>query len=238
MNYQRIFSLSKKLLPNYKNLGSPTEIFQSIINNGMIKSVIGTNARYISITIMLFKKGLSEEEIHSLFEDGRFTFTVTTISERDPNEDCPQCGGDGKYDCDSCGGDGEITCNDCGGDGTINQYEDDEHECDSCSGDGYVNCDDCDANGQLECDYCDGFGSIVKTGHDEIENIVFLSVNQKLKDYFITHDTPVKISDEALSKIFNDEYTVATGKFYEQSSDYYDDFNVDDNIVTEFDELY
>ena len=75
----------------------------------MIKNIIGSNARHISITIMLFKKGLSEEEIHRLFEDSRVTFTVTTISERDPDEECPQCGGDGKYDCDSCGGDGEIT---------------------------------------------------------------------------------------------------------------------------------
>jgi hypothetical protein len=51
------------------------------------------------------------------------------------DEECDNCGGNGRVDCYECDGDGKKTCRECDGDETV--------ECGNCDGRGTVDCYDC-----------------------------------------------------------------------------------------------
>jgi uncharacterized membrane protein YkoI len=65
-------------------------------------------------------------------------------------DDCDNCGGNGRVYCYECDGNGEVSCRECDGDGEV--------DCLDCDGDGEVDCDTCDGSGEVDCDYCDGNG--------------------------------------------------------------------------------
>jgi len=88
----------------------------------------------------------------------------------DGRVDCYECDGDGKIecgecysrsarrstglvDCDECSGGGEVDCSDCNGTGQI-----DGEDCSDCSGKGIISCSDCDGKGEIDCPGCDGNG--------------------------------------------------------------------------------
>jgi hypothetical protein len=88
----------------------------------------------------------------------------------DGRVDCYECDGDGKVECGECysrsarrstgkvecgecSGDGEVDCPDCGGTGQI-----DGEDCSECSGKGKISCSDCDGDGEVDCSECDGDG--------------------------------------------------------------------------------
>jgi hypothetical protein len=85
--------------------------------------------------------------------------------------DCYECDGDGKVDCgecysrsarrstgkvecDECSGSGEVDCGECDGKGEV-----DGESCSDCSGKGKVSCSDCDGDGEMDCPECDGDGT-------------------------------------------------------------------------------
>ena len=95
------------------------------------------------------------------------------------DEDCENCGGNGRVDCYECDGDGKVECgecysrsarrstgkvkcDDCDGDGDIDcpecdgKGQIDGEDCSDCSGKGKVDCSDCDGDGEVDCPECDG----------------------------------------------------------------------------------
>lgn len=95
------------------------------------------------------------------------------------DEDCENCGGNGRVDCYECDGDGKVECgecysrsarrstgkvkcDDCDGDGDIDcpecdgKGQIDGEDCSDCSGKGKVDCSDCDGDGEIDCPECDG----------------------------------------------------------------------------------
>lgn len=97
------------------------------------------------------------------------------------DEDCDNCGGNGRVDCYECDGDGKIECrecysrsarrstgkvecDECSGSGDVDcdecdgKGEVDGESCSDCSGKGKVSCSDCDGDGEMDCPECDGDG--------------------------------------------------------------------------------
>lgn len=97
------------------------------------------------------------------------------------NEDCENCGGNGRVDCYECDGDGKVECgecysrsarrstgkvecDECSGSGDVDcdecdgKGEVDGESCSDCSGKGKVSCSDCDGDGEMDCPECDGDG--------------------------------------------------------------------------------
>lgn len=66
--------------------------------------------------------------------------------ECDPQEDCPECGGDGR--CVECHGQGDVNCHICHGSG----------RCRDCDGRGKSRCDECGGSGR--CRVCGGSGKV------------------------------------------------------------------------------
>lgn len=67
--------------------------------------------------------------------------------ECDPQEDCPECRGDGR--CVKCDGHGDVDCHVCHGSG----------RCRDCNGRGKERCDECGGNGR--CRVCGGSGKVL-----------------------------------------------------------------------------
>lgn len=99
------------------------------------------------------------------------------------DEECDNCGGDGRVDCYECDGDGRVRCSECysrsarrstgrvecencGGDGELDcpecdgKGEIDGESCSDCNGSGKRDCPDCDGDGEVECPDCSGDGDI------------------------------------------------------------------------------
>ena len=77
------------------------------------------------------------------------------------DEDCENCGGNGRVDCYECDGDGKVGCSECYSRSARRSTG--KVECDECSGSGEVDCDECDGKGQIDgedCSDCSGKGKV------------------------------------------------------------------------------
>ncbi len=75
--------------------------------------------------------------------------------ECDPQEDCPECRGDGR--CKKCHGSGDVDCHVCHGDGRCRDCRGHSRtRCTECGGDG--KCRKCGGTGQIICRNCHGTG--------------------------------------------------------------------------------
>ena len=77
------------------------------------------------------------------------------------DEDCENCGGNGRVDCYECDGDGKIECRECYSRSARRSTG--KVECDECSGSGDVDCDECDGKGEVDgesCSDCSGKGKV------------------------------------------------------------------------------
>lgn len=77
--------------------------------------------------------------------------------ECDPQEDCPECRGNGR--CTKCHGDGEVDCHVCHGSGQCKKCEGRGHTpCTECGGNG--RCRHCGGRGKIKCRDCHGIGEV------------------------------------------------------------------------------
>jgi hypothetical protein len=134
-------------LLNDKNK-TPEQI-ANIINNLYIVTIYEYNDTTVPSVPCHHCDGTGEEECDDCGGNGRVS--------------CSTCDGDGQFDCDSCGSDGTEECRQCDGTGRETDYDDEDEEievsCDNCAGTGKEDCRDCGGAGNFECYECEGSGT-------------------------------------------------------------------------------
>ena len=162
---QLLIPVFYKILRNKKDI-SVSQIYGEMYNTGMFRDfilklgvtsydiVVASYALYHMLTDPNLKlSDAIQKGIHNIF-----LVTSIDIEDKSPiTENCPNCGGDGKFQCEECGGDGTTTCDECDGSGVDKERE---YDCDNCDGQGVTTCYSCDGDEYLDCSECGGSGAL------------------------------------------------------------------------------
>ena len=175
MTNKRLEGLSKQLLSSFMKVGeTPSEMYTALCQLGFKQKIYFENfepSDFLKLSLMLYslKSTGNFQLAYQIFEKLFFAVLYTDSGES-YDEECEECGGDGRTSCDLCDGNGRTTCDECDGDGTVICNECDgeasvetpegSEDCENCDGEGLVTCDNCDGDGTMICIECDGDGGI------------------------------------------------------------------------------
>ena len=159
--------------------------------------------------------------LYDVIKSTLFGFTVMEIDAADPDEECPDCYGDGSEDCGDCGGNGKEDCDDCGGDG-----EDSEGDtCGRCDGDGTLTCSYCEGDGQVTCNRCDGNGYVPRDGAYAVTQYFVVSYDENLLRLLEVKEenehTKIKLQTDKTLTLLRKEAVVDNGEEYDVGELYF-----------------
>lgn len=248
---------SKKISKKYTNFNNINDIYIDLISSHVVGELLKLDKinadDLIKLTFLIYlqKEGMSSDIIIKYISTNLIGFKISLINEKDPEIDCPNCGGDvivgcdccndtGQEDCSTCDGSGQETCNYCGGDGTIGVEDDDcgicggdgEVECEDCGGDGMYECNCCEGSGYVDCERCDGDGIIIEEGSDDVTTNNYITISPRIRNLILETEEDEPIRQYLIDEITNDKLTILTSIDDKVIDGVYDISEVGDYFLT------